>query len=87
MIYNVIEVLLGIFIISISRKSLKKSVIRKWKEAFVILLFVGFTATTHGLLTLGNILPDSINNVIFIILSSSTVFSLFNISRMKGLEA
>lgn len=87
MFYNVVEVLFGLLVYNISVKSLKKSIIRKWREAFTLLLFASIFAVTHGLITIVGIVPDFSNKVMFPLLSSVMVLSIFMLSRMKGLNA
>jgi uncharacterized membrane protein len=87
MIIGIIETLLGLFLLNISIKSLKRSVIRKWKEGFYITMFTGLITIIHGLSLVAFNIPESINTFLLLFISSSMMLALFRISDMKGLQA
>ncbi|VVB75930.1 Uncharacterised protein [Candidatus Tiddalikarchaeum anstoanum] len=87
LIYNVLEVIFGIIILTISKRSLKRSIIRRWREGFTLLLFGSLAGIAHGLLTIGGILPEMLNSAIFTIFFLLVTISIWRLSSMHGLKA
>lgn len=87
MILGVLETLLGLLLLNISIKSLKKSVIRKWREGFVITLATSIIIIIHGLLQVASSPSEIFNTVLLFIVSSSLTLAFLRISKMKGLTS
>jgi len=86
MLLAITETVLGLVLLNISFNSLTKSVIRRWREGFLINFAIGVIVMLYGLLSMFVQMPQAFNNVIFFAAIAGMTFSTFLISRMHGLK-
>jgi hypothetical protein len=87
MLLSITQTFIGLFLLNISFNSLKKSVIRKWRQGFSITLVIGFIIMVYGLLSMIINIPLIINNILLFISLCAMTTSIFLISKMNGLSA
>ncbi|MDD4353034.1 MAG: hypothetical protein PHN56_01110 [Candidatus Nanoarchaeia archaeon] len=87
MLLSITETFIGLILLNIGLNSLKKSVIRSWRQGFTVTLVTGVIIMIYGLISLVIEMPVLINNILFFLAISSMTFSVFLISRMQGLNA
>jgi hypothetical protein len=87
MLLSITQTFIGLFLLNISFNSLKKSVIRKWRQGFSITLIIGFIMMVYGLLSMIINIPLIINNILLFISLCAMTASIFLISKMNGLSA
>ncbi|MBN1923680.1 MAG: hypothetical protein JW791_02880 [Nanoarchaeota archaeon] len=87
MIISIIETLLGLILLNTSLKSLKKSIIRRWREGFAIILVTSILMIIHGLLSSFISFSPEINSYFLLIFMAANTVSFLRISGMKGLQA
>ncbi len=87
MLLSITQTFIGLFLLNISFNSLKKSVIRGWRQGFSITLIIGFIIMVYGLLSMVVDIPLIINNILLFVSLCAMTASIFLISKMNGLSA
>jgi hypothetical protein len=87
MLLSITETFIGLAILNISWYSLKKSVIRRWRQGFTISFIFGVIIMLYGLIGLIIPMPVILDNIVLVLSMCGMTSSSYLISRMQGLEA
>ncbi len=81
--FEIIGGIIGLLLLNISIKGIKKSVIRKWREGFFFLLAGSILLLIHSIGLIFKILPNFLKNVFLIVIIITYTYGIFSISESK----